>query len=215
MLEQKTYKNYKELCGAMEWEPVGGNAKKKQLKELNNLCNYHKEGHKFIIDEVFENPLPPTPIKYKGNPKVFREFDVDKEIESNGGVYIIQLKDEIYIGSTNNFRRRFRQHHVKCNNLSPNVRDLINRGGVFSVLHDMTDIEDVELLRMVEYEYIKYFRDSGKFTMLNGKDPISFDKYYKLNKREKKQKYIRFKIKEEDWDKVAEFLKDNNIEVIN
>ena len=30
-----------------------------------------------------------------------------------------------------------------------------------------------------------------------------------------KQKYIRFKIKEEDWDKVAEFLKDNNIEVIN
>ena len=26
-------------------------------------------------------------------------------------------------------------------------------------------------------------------------------------------KYVKFKIKEEDWDKVAEFLKDNNIEV--
>ena len=27
------------------------------------------------------------------------------------------------------------------------------------------------------------------------------------------QKYVNFKVKEEDWDKVAEFLKDNNIEV--
>ena len=26
-------------------------------------------------------------------------------------------------------------------------------------------------------------------------------------------KYVNFKVKEEDWDKVAEFLKDNNIEV--
>ena len=58
MLEQKIYKNYKELCGAMGWEIYsGGNTKKKQLKELNNLCNYHKEGNKFIIDEVFENPI--------------------------------------------------------------------------------------------------------------------------------------------------------------
>lgn len=30
-----------------------------------------------------------------------------------------------------------------------------------------------------------------------------------------KQKYINFKVKEEDWEEVAEFLKDNNIEVIN
>ena len=57
MLEVGEYKNYKAICEAMGWEPVGGDAKKKQLKELNNLCNYHKEGHKFIIDEVFENPI--------------------------------------------------------------------------------------------------------------------------------------------------------------
>ena len=49
--------------------------------------------------------------------------------------------------------------------------------------------------------------------MLNGKDPISFDKYYKLNKREKKQKYIRFKIKEEDWEEVALLLKKRGIEI--
>ena len=57
MLEVGEYKNYKSICEAMGWKPVGGDAKKKQLKELNNLCNYHKEGHKFIIDEVFENPI--------------------------------------------------------------------------------------------------------------------------------------------------------------
>ena len=66
---------------------------------------------------------------------------------------------------------------------------------------------------MVEYEYIKYFRDSGKFTMLNGKDPISFDKYYKLNKREKKQKYIIFKIEENDYDKVVEILKREGVKI--
>ena len=50
----------------------------------------------------------------------------------------------------------------------------------------------------------------GQFTC---KDPISFDKYYRLNKREKKQKYIRFKVKEEDWDKVVEILKREGVKI--
>ena len=50
----------------------------------------------------------------------------------------------------------------------------------------------------------------GQFT---GKDPISFDKYYNLNKREKKQKYIRFKIEENDYDKVVEILKREGVKI--
>ena len=57
MLEVGEYKNYKAICEAMGWEITSGNSKKKQMKDLNNLCNYHKEGNKFIIDEVFENPI--------------------------------------------------------------------------------------------------------------------------------------------------------------
>ena len=56
MLELKTYKNYKELCKAMEWEEKAGNSRVKQLKELESLCEYHKEGNKFIIDEIYDKP---------------------------------------------------------------------------------------------------------------------------------------------------------------
>ena len=44
--------------------------------------------------------------------------------------------------------------------------------------------------------------------MLNDKDPISFDKYYR-----KKQKYIRFKIEENDYDKVVEILKREGVKI--
>ena len=56
MLELKTYKNYKELCVAMGCKITDGSSKKKQLKELESLCEYHKEGNKFVIDEVYAIP---------------------------------------------------------------------------------------------------------------------------------------------------------------
>lgn len=56
-LEKKTYKNYKELCVAMEWKPTNGKGKGFQLKDLERFCTYHTQGHKYIIDEVFQQPL--------------------------------------------------------------------------------------------------------------------------------------------------------------
>ena len=58
MLEQKTYKNYKAICEAMGWKPVGGDTKVKHLKELESICRYHKDGYKFIVEEIYETPLP-------------------------------------------------------------------------------------------------------------------------------------------------------------
>ena len=56
MLEIKTYKNYKELCEAIGWKISTGNGKKAQLKELEKVCRYHKEGNKIIVDEIFLQP---------------------------------------------------------------------------------------------------------------------------------------------------------------
>lgn len=53
--EGMVLKNYKELCNVLEMTPAGGNKKKIQLENLKLHCNYHKEGHKIIIDEIFEN----------------------------------------------------------------------------------------------------------------------------------------------------------------
>ena len=49
-------KNYKELCSLIDEKPKTSNSKEAQLKELKRFINYHNEGHKFIIDEVYESP---------------------------------------------------------------------------------------------------------------------------------------------------------------
>ena len=54
MLEVKIYKNWRELCEEVGWDTKGGNYKKGKLKELDTLCNYHKDGNKIVIDEVYE-----------------------------------------------------------------------------------------------------------------------------------------------------------------
>ena len=56
MLELITYKNYKELCKAMNWEVTSSNSKKKQMKELESICKFHKEGQKFIIEDIYDKP---------------------------------------------------------------------------------------------------------------------------------------------------------------
>ena len=50
------FKNYPELCKALNLEPDGGNKKKKQLKELQSYINYEVQDRKYIITEIFETP---------------------------------------------------------------------------------------------------------------------------------------------------------------
>ena len=55
MLEVKTYKNWKEVCVAMNWNSkAGGNTKKRYLKIFDSICEYTKEGNKYIVTNVFE-----------------------------------------------------------------------------------------------------------------------------------------------------------------
>ena len=53
MLEVKMYKNWRELCEELGWKTTGGTYKKARLKELDTICNWHKDGNKIIITEVF------------------------------------------------------------------------------------------------------------------------------------------------------------------
>ena len=50
--KNKELLSYKELCEIMNWKYLtGGDGKKNQFKELSNICNYHREGRKYMIDE--------------------------------------------------------------------------------------------------------------------------------------------------------------------
>lgn len=54
--ENMVFKNYKELCKYLNWKVTTGTAKKAQLKQLETMCEYHKEGNSINIDKVFKEP---------------------------------------------------------------------------------------------------------------------------------------------------------------
>lgn len=60
-------RNYKELCAILEIDVKSGNTKLAQFKELERYCKYHKEGNKFIIDEIFQKEQPKMDKRKLGN----------------------------------------------------------------------------------------------------------------------------------------------------
>lgn len=70
-------KNYKEFCLLMEEKVSAGDTKKKQLKEWARYFRWHKEGQKFIIDEIYKDPLPKQ----------------DKRKNNSHSKYIEEIKD--------------------------------------------------------------------------------------------------------------------------
>ena len=197
MLEVGEYKNYKAICEAMGWKPVGGDTKVKHLKELESICKYHKDGYKFIVEEVYETPLPIVD-KRKEYLK-FESFKVDENKCNNKGVYMIRLNNEVYIGSTTyGFRKRFMQHKNNWKQNMPYTEDLIKRGGVFSILHDMTDIEDEDLVRMVEEEYILFYTHETDYDVVNRRMGTFAYKKPKI-------KYKTIKIEEEYYEQMIKY----------
>lgn len=57
LYDGQVIKNYKELCEVLEIKTTTGCSKKSQLNELITYCKYIKEGNKFMIQEVYKNPM--------------------------------------------------------------------------------------------------------------------------------------------------------------
>lgn len=55
-----TLKNYKELCKVLEVEYIqGGYPRQKQMAWFNECFSYEKEGHKFLITEIYDKEVEP------------------------------------------------------------------------------------------------------------------------------------------------------------
>ena len=115
MLEQRDYKNYKELCKAMNWSITGGDTKVKHLKELDSLCKWHKEGNKIVIDEIYSEPKEIIDNRYATIDKLPYFVVKDMEELNNREQYYIDLysKDNNYI--VINKRRAFKEKHETKN----------------------------------------------------------------------------------------------------
>lgn len=51
-------KNYKVMCELLGEGVTDGNSRKAQINEWSRYFDYEKQGHKFIINEVYAEPLP-------------------------------------------------------------------------------------------------------------------------------------------------------------
>ena len=68
--------NYKALCIILEIMVSAGDSKKSQLREIERFFRYHKEGNKFIIDEIYLEPLEKVDGRKdtKGNNNVYGKY---------------------------------------------------------------------------------------------------------------------------------------------
>lgn len=72
-------KNYKELCELLDIEAKGGASKIAQHKEFDRYFEYEKQGHKYIITKIYENPKERIDNRMNGNNTVFAD-DIEKLI---------------------------------------------------------------------------------------------------------------------------------------
>ena len=192
------FKSYRALCENMKWKPTGGDTKVANMKRLDAICTYHKQGNSIVIDEVFDAPLLIEDNRKGKQPSNFPQFKVDEDKFHNAGIYMIKLDNQVYIGSTTSFRRRFREHFYGANGYVY-TKELLDNGGTFSILHDMTGIEDEELLRMVEQEYIMFYDLETDYEVINRKMVI------KQKSEFKKVKYKTLRVEEKYYDEILEF----------
>lgn len=204
MLSKNVYKNYRELCKEMGWSTIGGNAKKKHMKFLSSICKYHKDGNKIIIDEIYKEPICYNIIntRNKGKLKKYNQLKVDEKYYDSKGIYIITNERDVYIGSTvQGFRKRFQQHYNGVDEEMKHTYDLLHNGGSFYILHNMDNLKDIELIRMVEEATIYMYTWNKKYNVINKLKSIAYK-----GKENKIQKYKKIKVKEEDYINIVQLL---------
>ncbi len=59
--------NYKALCAHLEENEKTGNSRNAQHKEWERYFDYERDGHKYIIVEIYDEPLPKEDERAKGN----------------------------------------------------------------------------------------------------------------------------------------------------
>lgn len=223
------FKNYKELCIALDVLPKGGKSKMAHIRELERHFSFSRQKYQITIEDIYAEPS--EKVQRRKNIKNFRINDFADYKKS--GIYAIVLNNDIYIGSTFNFRERFLMHYGE-NNKVKKTTQLLRKGGIFIPLFFL-DLEDDFLLRECENIVIQYFYCETNYNLINKKIFPRPDKELYFAPKEEKEKKVRkepkiiqktfnkkFKvshmsksilsIQKDDIDKVTQILQDNGID---
>ena len=184
-------------------EPKKGGSKERQLKQIESLCRVEQQGRKYIIKEIYQEPKE---IINNCKGKQFyeiKQFKVSKEQYRESGVYKIQFENKVYIGSTKDFRNRYKQHLREDKTNLPHLWELLKEEEhTFEVLEVVNEMGE---LRKREQYYIELYLSSG-YEVVNRK------KAKDEEKDKEKRKII--KVNESDYEKMIELCRNNGIEIL-
>jgi len=200
--------NYRKLCELLDLKIHTGGSKQIQFREMEKYFKYHKEGNKFIIDEIYSELKNYTKRENRGgshNRKEFPNFLISKEDENKIGIYKIVINNNIYIGSTiKSFRIRFLKHNNEKHNTIPFTSNMLKEGAIFDLLEICEDMTEPQI-RELENKYIKEYKENNDWNLVNSRDTWS----YIISKQ--KYKTIKIRVKEEDYQEALISMRENKL----
>jgi len=154
-------KNYKEMCAILEQEVVSGKSKQLQIKDWERYIRYSKQGHKFIIDEVYD--LEIEKVETRGRKSIYGDaiqlLLLDLLGYKNGKITISKSKLMKALGITNENYSLGNSNLSKLSNyLNMDVRFIydfynVNNSNFKSIIK--TALNDLESKRVIHYTTIK------------------------------------------------------------
>lgn len=115
--EGQIFKNYKELCSALEIVPKEGNSKIKHFNDLGRWCEFEKDGRKFIIKQVFDKEKERIETRGGSNNSIYGDLIqllILELVHRNNG-FVSLTRDKLFeeLGMTNVNYRTCKSHIIK------------------------------------------------------------------------------------------------------
>ena len=204
LVDSQSELNYRELTNFLELPYLRGYSKDKQLNELSKICKIEKNKTRYKITEIYDEIIDDNRRKSH-----FSELtNISKEDEHKSGVYKIQLDNDIYIGQTNDLKRRFYQHYygqnIRYKGFGADTEKLLRNGGSFEVL----EFEDnVEQRLLKENYWVQYYSQNG-YNILNTEKLLS-NKNSRQKRNKPNTKYI--KVLTKNYNEAIQLLKDKGL----
>ena len=134
--------------------------------------------------------------------------NISKEDEHKAGIYKIQLDNDIYIGQTNDFKRRFYQHYygqnIRYKGFGADTEKLLKNGGSFEILEFEDNVEQ----RLLKENYWVQYYSQNDYNILNTEKLLS-----NKNSRQKRNKPNTkcIKVLAKNYNEAIQLLKDKGL----
>lgn len=156
-------KNYKEICSLLDEKQKTGEAKQIQLGNWQLYFSYRKQGHKFIIEEIFDIPKEKVDGRAQGNHSLFTKDIADNILraicsgvaeKTNAGTKWIKI---VGLANDNYGARKDIPELRSCDTLKPTLNDFYYYSAgaaVKSYLQSALNYLEKNNLASVSREYI-------------------------------------------------------------